>query len=381
MGDELFMRRAMELAAKGEGWTAPNPMVGAVVVKDGRVIGEGYHERYGELHAERNALRSCEECPEGAAMYVTLEPCCHYGRTPPCTEAILEAKISRVVVGSSDPNPKVAGKGVGLLREGGISVEEGFLKEECDLINPVYFHYMRTGMPYVAMKYAMTADGKIAAWTGESKWITGESAREDVQRLRRKYTAIMAGIGTVAQDDPLLTCRLAGGKTPIRIICDSRLTISPDSRICKTAEETETIVAVDEAECLRVQDRTRELEAMGVKILSVPAGSRGRGLDLQALLKELGKRKIDSLLLEGGGTLNYSMLAAGMVNRVYAYIAPKIFGGAEAKTPVEGMGVSHPSEAFHMERTDIRLLGEDIRLRYDSVKPFSGEEEDLCSRG
>ncbi len=219
--DEYYMRRAIALAKKGEGWCHPNPMVGAVIVKEGRIIGEGYHARRGELHAERNAIKSLTESAAGAAIYVTLEPCCHYGRTPPCTEAILEQGITRVVIGSRDPNPKVAGKGAAILREAGLTVEEDFLKEECDALNPVFFHYITTKTPYVVMKYAMTMDGKIAAKTGDSKWITGEAARERVQEMRHACMGIMAGIGTVLADDPLLTCRIPGGRNPVRIICDS----------------------------------------------------------------------------------------------------------------------------------------------------------------
>ena len=231
MQDTDYMKRAIELAVKARGWTSPNPMVGAVIVKDGQIIGEGYHERYGQLHAERNALAACTQSPEGAVVYVTLEPCCHYGKTPPCTEALIEAKVSRVVIGSRDPNPKVSGKGAAVLREAGIEVTEDFLRSECDEINPVFFHYITTGQPYVALKYAMTADGKIAAHTGKSQWITGEEARNHVHRLRHCYSGIMAGIGTVLADDPMLNCRLENGRSPVRIVCDSKLRIPENSRL------------------------------------------------------------------------------------------------------------------------------------------------------
>ena len=202
MTDQEYMLRAIQLAKKGEGWTNPNPMVGAVIVKDGKIIGEGYHKKYGELHAERNAIASLTESAEGAVIYVTLEPCCHHGKTPPCTEAIIEQKIRKVVIGSRDPNPKVAGKGVQMLREAGVTVVEDFMREECDQLNPVFFHYITTKTPYVVMKYAMTLDGKIATKTGASKWITGESARKEVQHMRHQYMGIMAGIGTVLADAP-----------------------------------------------------------------------------------------------------------------------------------------------------------------------------------
>ena len=194
MTDREYMERAISLAERGRGWTNPNPMVGAVIVKDGRIIGEGFHARWGELHAERRAIASLTESAEGASLYVTLEPCCHYGKTPPCTEAILEQKIARVVIGSRDPNPKVAGKGAEILRKAGVMVEEDFMREECDCLNPVFFHYITTGMPYVVMKYAMTADGKIATKTGASKWISGDRSRKAVHEMRHNYMGIMAGI-------------------------------------------------------------------------------------------------------------------------------------------------------------------------------------------
>ena len=236
------MRMALELAKQGEGWVSPNPMVGCVVVKNGKVIARGYHEKYGGFHAERNALLHCEEETEGAELYVTLEPCCHQGKTPPCTDIIIEKKIGKVFVGSLDINPKVAGKGVNILREHGIQVEVGILEEECRKLNEAFFYYMEQKLPFVAMKYAMTLDGKIACETGDSKWVTGEEARNYVQRLRSRYRGIMAGIGTVLADDPLLNCRMEGGRNPVRILCDARLRIPLDSRIVQTAGEYETIL-------------------------------------------------------------------------------------------------------------------------------------------
>ena len=243
MPEEKYMRRAIELAKKGSGHVNPNPLVGAVIVKDGEIIGEGYHECYGQLHAERNAIASLTESAEGATIYVTLEPCCHYGKTPPCTEAIIEQKIKRVVIGSRDPNPKVSGKGIKMLQEAGIEVIEDFMREECDRLNPVFFHYITTKTPYVVMKYAMTLDGKIATKTGASKWITGEPARQEVQHMRHRYMGIMAGIGTVLADDPMLNVRVEGWKSPVRIVCDSSLRIPLDSQIVRSAKEYRTIVA------------------------------------------------------------------------------------------------------------------------------------------
>ena len=357
--EEQFMRWAIELAKQGLGWTSPNPMVGAVIVKDGRVIGEGYHRRCGELHAERNALAACSEDPAGATMYVTLEPCCHTGRTPPCTEAILERGIARVVVGSRDPNPKVAGGGVAVLRSHGIDVTENFLRAECDALNPVFFHYITTKTPYVAMKYAMTADGKIATCTGASKWITGETARQHVHTLRHRYTGIMAGIGTVLADDPMLNCRIDGGRDPVRIICDSRLRIPLDSQLCRTAGEQRTIVACAQGD----PEKKTILEDMGITVLDLP-DETGR-VDLPALMAALGAMELDGILLEGGGTLNEDMLQKGLVNRVYAYIAPKIFGGREAKTPVEGRGFLTPDDCVHLSQPTVSVLGEDLLLEYE----------------
>ena len=237
------MRLALELAKRGCGWTNPNPMVGAVLVKHGRIIGQGYHTRYGELHAEREALKACTESPEGATMYVTLEPCCHHGKQPPCTDAILEAGIARVVVGSEDPNPLVAGKGLERLRVQGVEVATGVLRDACDALNQVFFHFIQTRRPYVVMKYAMTMDGKIATRTGASQWITGEAARRRVHQDRHRYAAVLAGIGTVLADDPLLTCRLEGGKNPIRVLCDTHLRIPLHSQIVRTAREVPTILA------------------------------------------------------------------------------------------------------------------------------------------
>lgn len=354
MEQERYMRRAIELAKKGEGWTSPNPLVGAVIVKEGRILGEGYHARYGELHSERNALNACMEPTEGADLYVTLEPCCHYGKQPPCVDAIVKAGIRRVFVGSDDPNPLVAGKGIAYLRAQGVLVETKVLKEECDALNPVFFHYIQHKTPYVVMKYAMTMDGKIAAYTGASKWITGEKAREHVQYQRKRFCAIMVGIGTVLADDPMLNCRLEGGKNPVRIVCDSHLRIPKDSQIVKTAKEIPTILATCEQDSLCHQPY---FEA-GCQILVLP--EKDGHVDLSALMIELGNRQIDSILLEGGGTLNWEMLKAGLVHRVQAYLAPKLFGGATAKTPVEGSGVEAPSDAYRLEKTTLTCLGEDI---------------------
>ena len=358
MSEAELMRRAIELAKKGEGFVNPNPMVGAVIVKDGRIIGEGYHERYGELHAERNAIASLTESAWGATIYVTLEPCCHYGKTPPCTEAIIENKISRVVIGSRDPNPLVAGGGVKILREAGIEVKEDFLKDECDELNPVFFHYITTGLPYIVLKYAMTMDGKIATKTGASKWITGDKSRREVQHLRHKYMAIMAGIGTVLADDPMLNTRIEGLKSPVRVICDTALKIPVDSSIVKTANEYKTIVAYSSGD----EAREKALKSKGVVLEKLPL--KNGHVDMTALMKRLSELKIDSVLVEGGGALNDSLLREGLADRVEVFIAPKIFGGADAVTPVEGIGTDSVDDASRFRLKDVAYHGEDVQLSY-----------------
>ena len=358
MTDREYMQRAIELAAKARGFTNPNPMVGAVIVKDGRIIGEGYHRKCGELHAERNAFASLAESAEGATIYVTLEPCCHYGKTPPCTEAIIEHKIKRVVIGSRDPNPLVSGKGAAILREHGILVEEDFMREACDALNPVFFHYITKKLPYVVTKYAMTADGKIATKTGASKWITGEAARQKVQYMRHCYMGIMAGIGTVLADDPMLNVRVDGWKSPVRIICDSRLRIPLDSQIVKTAGEIRTIVAYAKADAKKQQ----ALQDAQVETISVP-DEEGH-VDLVKLMQYLGEQGIDSVLVEGGGTLCDGMLRAGLVSQMEVFVAPKIFGGAAAKSPVEGIGINQVTEATMLTLDKIEKIGEDVLLSY-----------------
>ncbi len=362
--DEKYMRLAIELAVKGEGFTNPNPMVGAVIVKDGQVIAQGYHHICGDLHAERDALRDLLEregsvgAAAGATMYVTLEPCCHTGKQPPCTEAIVEAGIKHVVIGSRDPNPLVHGKGVMFLREHGVEVTEDFLRDECDAINPVFFKYITTKMPYVVLKYAMTADGKIATATGESKWITGEDARLEVQKMRHKYMAIMAGTGTVLADDPMLNVRIEGLKSPVRVICDSRLRIPLDCNIVKTARDIRTIVAFADGD----PEKEKMLSAAGVELWKLP-GADGR-VNLPELMKKLGESGIDSVFVEGGGILNDTLRAMALVDRVECFVAPKIFGGRDAKSPVEGAGIEIIGDALELILEDVREIGGDVLLTY-----------------
>lgn len=369
MGESLsthedYMRMALALAKRGEGNVSPNPMVGCVVVKDNNVVAEGYHERYGGFHAERNALLHCQEDVQGAELYVTLEPCCHYGKTPPCTEIILEKKIQKVYVGCLDSNPKVAGKGVQILRAHGVQVETGILEEECRKLNEVFFYYMEEKMPFVAMKYAMTLDGKIACETGDSRWVTGEEARAYVQCLRKRYRGILAGIGTVLADNPLLNCRMEGGRNPLRILCDTRLRIPLDSQIVETAGEIETVIAWNPqaAETKSLNETVDYLKRKGITLLQIPLKKGGVNpeLDLRKLLRELGARGIDSVLLEGGGTLNASALRENLVQRVYAFVAPKLVAGANAKSPVEGAGISRMKDALELQDVEISSFGKDI---------------------
>jgi len=360
--DIQYMNIALTLAGKGMGHVNPNPLVGAVIVKDGEIIGQGYHEEYGQLHAERNALADCKISPAGATLYVTLEPCCHYGKTPPCTEAIIGSGIKRVVIGSLDPNPLVSGKGVNILKEHGIEVVENVLKEECDKLNEVFFHYIRKKTPYVVMKYAMTMDGKIATATGRSKWITGELARENVHKDRNRYTAIMVGAGTILADDPQLTCRMENGRNPIRIVCDTNLRTPLDASVIRTAKEIPTIIATS---CNEKEKYETFLQA-GCEIITI--SKKDGHTNLKELMKELGERKIDSVLLEGGSTLNWSALQSGIVNKVQCYLAPKLFGGVEAKSPVAGIGVDLPENAFRLMNSKIIQMGEDILVESEVVE-------------
>ena len=366
MTDREYMQRAIDLALLGAGHTNPNPMVGAVIVKDERIVSEGYHEKYGDLHAERNALSKCGWKAPGATMYVTLEPCCHHGKQPPCTDAVIESGVSKVFIGSRDPNPLVSGKGVQLLRDAGIEVVTDFMREECDAINPVFFHYISTGLPYVISKYAMTMDGKIATRTGASKWITGEDARQRVQEDRGRYAGIMVGIGTVLADDPLLTCRIPGKNNPVRIICDTNLRIPEDSQIVKTAKDVKTIIATGS----RAEDKIARLTEAGCSIINLPLSAEH--IDLKALMKALGELQIDSVYIEGGGKLHWSALRSGMVNKVQVFVAPKIFGGKDAPTPVSGIGCDVPDNGFMLTPPEITRYGDDILLESEVI-PCSQE--------
>ena len=397
--DEKFMRRAIELARRGAGRTAPNPMVGAVVVRDGRIAGKGWHKRCGGLHAEREAFAAMKEPAAGATLYVTLEPCCHHGKTPPCTDAIIENGISRVVVGSRDPNPLVSGGGVRILREHGIEVVEDFLREECDELNPEFFHYITTGLPYVVLKFAMTLDGKIASRTGASKWITGEEARAHVHSLRGHYSAILAGIGTVLADDPMLNCRIEGAHQPLRVIADSNLRIPLESNIVKTAKEYPTLIAA----AVENPEKQKALEAAGAEVIYLPTDTdnissgnfceektsstyieknslKFNRVDPGALIRELGRRGCSGVLVEGGSEIHEAVLRTSYVSHIMAYIAPLLMGGREAQSPIEGFGFENPDAAAKLTNRRITYFGEDILLEYDFKKSKHKPKGAICSQ-
>lgn len=359
MTDVELMRRAIELAGNGVGFVNPNPLVGAVIARDGEIIGEGWHECCGQPHAERNALAHCKSDPKGAVMYVTLEPCCHTGKQPPCTDAIIEAGISKVFVGSDDPNTLVSGRGIKQLEAAGIEVERHFLKEECDALNPIFFHYITHQTPYVIMKIAMTADGKTATRAGLSKWITGPESRRNVHETRKRCAGIMIGIGTVLADDPTLTCRVENPSHPVRIICDSNLQIPLDCKLVATARQIPTYVAA----CNIDQRKAELLEHKGVHVLEII--SSGGRVNLKSLMHRLGALGIDSVLLEGGAALHEAALRAGIVQHVQVYIAPKMFGGVSAKSAVGGLGVSEVDEAYRLTRPTFERFGDDVLLSFD----------------
>lgn len=368
--EKEFMIRAIELAKLGKGWTNPNPLVGAVIVQNGKIIAEGYHHKCGELHAERDALKNAKENNvdvNGSTIYVTLEPCCHHGRQPPCVEAIIESGIKKVVIGSRDPNPLVNGGGVQILEKAGIEVIQDFMKEECDELNPVFFHYIKTKMPYVTVKYAMTMDGETATSIGESKWITGEKARQNVHKTRSESMAIMTGIGTVLKDNPMMNIRLEKGnhRQPIRIILDSDLKIDFNSNIVKTANDEycgKVIVFCDEKFNDEKINKKQELEKLGINVISINSIKE----NIKAVLKKIGEMGIDSVFVESGGKLNASLFFENLVNEVDVYIAPKVFGnnGKTIHNPVQGKGIDFPQNCLKFKKPSIEFFDEDILLKY-----------------
>lgn len=352
--DERFMRRALRLARKGEGRVSPNPLVGAVIVRDNRVIGEGWHEHCGGPHAEINAIRNAGEPVAGATVYVTLEPCSHHGRTPPCVEALIACRPARVVVAVADPNPRVNGRGIEALRSRGIATTVGVLGEACTRLNEAFFKYITTGLPFVTLKFAQTIDGRIATIDGLSRWISSPASLRFAHGLRRAHDAILVGARTVLADDPELTCRLVRGRNPLRVAVDSRLTLPPGARLFSAAAPT--IVATTG----RAPAAKRALfAARGVELLELAADGSGR-VDLGALLAALGRREVTSLLVEGGGALITAFLKEGLADRLVAIVAPKILG--QGISAVGDLGIRRLDDALRLSELRVSRRGGDLIL-------------------
>jgi diaminohydroxyphosphoribosylaminopyrimidine deaminase/5-amino-6-(5-phosphoribosylamino)uracil reductase len=360
-----YMERALQLAEMGRGLTSPNPLVGAVIVKDGRLVAEGFHRHFGGAHAEVEALQHAGEAARGSTMYVTLEPCCHHGKTPPCTRAILEAGIARVVMAMEDPNPLVAGKGRAELERAGIQVEFGLLADGARKLNEWFVKFATTGTPFFIAKAAMTLDGKIATREGDSRWITGQQARDHVHWLRSGVDAVMVGSGTVEADDPMLTTRAAGGngRDAARIIVDGEARLSAGHRVFSMQSTAPTLVVV---KTTAPPERKAALRAAGAELIETEP--KHDKTDLAELARILGKRNIASVMIEGGGGLLAAALEAGIVDKVLCFVAPKIFGGKDAPTPVEGPGVSKVSEAVHLRDISTRRIGDDVLIEGYVVK-------------
>ncbi|MEW6614925.1 MAG: bifunctional diaminohydroxyphosphoribosylaminopyrimidine deaminase/5-amino-6-(5-phosphoribosylamino)uracil reductase RibD [Thermodesulfobacteriota bacterium] len=357
MKEEEYMRLAIRLAKRARGKTSPNPLVGAVVVKRGEIAGKGFHQKAGEPHAEINALNDAGENAREGDLYINLEPCNHYGRTPPCTKTIINSGIKKVFVGIEDPNEVVAGRGLQCLKDNGIYVQTGILREECQRLNETYIKYITEKMPFVILKSAASLDGKIATRVGDSRWISNEKSRAFLHRLRDEADGILVGIGTIMADDPKLTTRLNGrkGKDPVRIVVDSKLRIKLRAKVLKPESEAGTIIATTE---LAPREKIKKLEELGVRVLVV--GSKDNRVDLRELMYELGKLEITSLIIEGGAEVNASSLGSGIVDKVLFFYAPKIIGGADALGMVGGEGVEKLNDAINLKNVRVRRLGDDI---------------------
>ncbi len=357
------MLRALELAERGRGMVEPNPMVGALVVKDGNVLAEGWHERFGGPHAEVIALDRTSASggqAKGATLYVTLEPCAHFGKTPPCVEKIISSGIRKVVFPLIDPNPLTSGKGRQGLLEAGIEVVEGVLREESKKLNAPFFKLMTTGMPYVIAKWAMSLDGKTATHTGDSRWVSSKESREYVHKVRSQVDAVVVGINTVLRDDPLLTSRIAGGirlRRTKRIVLDSQARLPMDCKLLKSLEESEVIIATTTS---APEEKVEALKKAGGEVLILKGDERG--VDPAEVLKVLGQRQYTNVLLEGGGALTASFFEKGLVDRVMVFISPKIIGGEEAKSPVGGKGVASVKESVRLKEIQITRFAEDVLI-------------------
>jgi diaminohydroxyphosphoribosylaminopyrimidine deaminase / 5-amino-6-(5-phosphoribosylamino)uracil reductase len=362
--DRAWMSRALAEAERGRGSVEPNPMVGALVVRDSKVVGVGHHERFGGPHAEVFALSRAGELARGATLYVTLEPCCHQGKTPPCTDAILKAGIARVVAAIRDPFPKVDGGGAARLRAWGVEVEFGQMAEEARRLNGPYLKRLATGLPYVIAKWAMTLDGKTATSSGDSRWISCARSRALAHEVRGRMDAILAGIGTVLADDPMLDARPPGPRTPARVILDSSARLPTESQLARTARNHPVWLAVTDRAPM---DRRRALEALGCVILPF-AGEDS--IPIVRLLQELGRRGVTNLLVEGGGTTLGGFLDADAVDEVDVYLAPRIEGGSHSFSPVRGLGHRFMAEAFPLDRREVTLVDGDVRIRGTISRPW-----------
>jgi diaminohydroxyphosphoribosylaminopyrimidine deaminase/5-amino-6-(5-phosphoribosylamino)uracil reductase len=355
--DIRFMREAHSLAKSAEGRTTPDPMVGAVLVKGGRIISMGYHGEVTTPHAEAWAIQKAEEKAKGATLYVNLEPCSHYGNNPPCVKRIINAGIGRVIASMKDPNALVNGKGFQLLKRHGVKVQVGLLEDEANQLNEVFVKYITTKRPFVALKTAMTIDGKIATRTGASRWVAGEESLRRAHHLRNIYDAILVGVGTILIDDPKLNVRrVKKVKDPIRIVLDAQARTPLRAEVLKIKTAKTIIVVSPRAP----KKRVAQLQKTGAEILVVKA-PQGK-IDMKELMKELGRMKITSVLIEGGGEVGASAIEAGVVDKAYFFIVPKIFGGRDAKTPVEGLGVKLPSQAKHLKEVHQERVGEDFLI-------------------
>ncbi|MGB5987676.1 MAG: bifunctional diaminohydroxyphosphoribosylaminopyrimidine deaminase/5-amino-6-(5-phosphoribosylamino)uracil reductase RibD [Desulfobacterales bacterium] len=359
MSDSAYMQMALELAARGRGWTNPNPMVGAVIVKDGRVLGKGYHQRAGEPHAEVHALEDAGEQARGATLYVTLEPCNHTGRTPPCTQRILQAGIQRVVVAMTDPNPHVAGGGNAYLRDNGIEVTEEIETPTARRLNEVFIKYVTSGRPFITLKCAATLDGRLATRTGHAQWITGPKARAHVHELRHALDGILVGVGTVNQDNPSLTTRLAEGRgrDPVRLILDTHLTIREDAKVLRLKSDSDTLIFCRSGAS---PEKLRRLSGPGVEVCPLPV-AEGR-IAWNPLLDFLGGRDISGVLLEGGGRVIGSALRAGVVDKALFFYGPKILGGDDGVPICAGPGPERMDQALMLKDIDVRRFDDDVLI-------------------
>ena len=355
MTNENFMREALRIARNAEGRTSPNPLVGCVVVRDGKIIAEGWHRKAGTPHAEIHALNMAGELARGATLYVTLEPCSHFGRTPPCARAIVDAGIKKVFAAMTDPNPKVAGRGVEILRSAGIEVEVGLLEDEARRLNEVFLKFITERSPFVTLKFACSLDGKIATVGGQSQWISCEASRKFSHHLRDVNDGILVGVGTVLADNPSLTTRLVEGKNPVRIVVDSNARTPLDAKVVMDGQ-SKTFVAVTTN---APPEKISALKNRGVEIITAGDGAR---VDLKILMRELADREITSVLVDGGGTINFAMLNAGLVDKIFAFVAPKIIGGKNALTAVAGDGFLKLTDAVELTNFSAEKIGDDILL-------------------